>query len=260
MVQVVFFDIDGTLVSFKSHVISPATKDAIRQLRQKGIKVVIATGRAMCDIDNLEGIEFDGFITANGACCIDARGEVIEKHVIPEENLARLALYMEEKPFSCAFVTDQGIFVNYADEYMLALCNIVNIPPRPVMPIAEIFALEIIQLDAFIDIDCETELLTQVLTDCVACRWHPLFTDINAKTCSKATGIARFLTYFGLDRAHSMAFGDGGNDITMLEYAAIGVAMGNAKEHVKAAADYVTGSVDEDGIVTALQYFNVIEG
>ena len=258
MIQAVFFDIDGTLISFKSHAILPATRDAINQLRRKGIKVVIATGRSMCDINNLEGIEFDGFITANGSCCIDAKGEVIDKHVISKESLERLALYLEAKPFSCSFVTDKGNFINYADDYMMALCNMVNIPPPPTKPLAEILTLEIIQLDAFINTERETELLTQVLTDCSGCRWHPIFTDINAKNCSKATGIERFLAYFGISREHSIAFGDGGNDISMLEYAAIGVAMGNAKEHVKAAADYVTASVDEDGIVQALKYFGLI--
>ena len=64
---------------------------------------------------------------------------------------------------------------------------------------------------------------------------------------------------FGFQLSETMAFGDGGNDISMLRHAAIGVAMGNAKEDVKEAADYVTTSVDEDGIKKALQHFGVID-
>jgi Cof subfamily protein (haloacid dehalogenase superfamily) len=254
-VQIVFFDIDGTLVSFKTHAISPAVKAAVNQLKHQGIKVVIATGRALCDINNLEDLRFDGFITANGSYCVDSDGNVVAKRRISKESLERLALYMEQKPFPCSFVTDKGNFINYANELILTLTQLVNIQLPPVKPVSEIFAHDIFQLDVFIDTEKETELLTHVLTDCVACRWHPTFADINAKDCSKATGMDHFLSYFGIDREHTMAFGDGGNDIAMLQHAAIGVAMGNAKDHVKDVADFVTTSVDEDGIIYALRHF-----
>ena len=113
-------------------------------------------------------------------------------------------------------------------------------------------------MSAFIDTERETELLNDVLTDCISSRWHSVFVDFNEKHCSKATGIDRFLTYFNIDRSYTMAFGDGGNDISMLKHAAIGVAMDNATDNVKEAADYVTNSVDEDGIVNALKYFNLL--
>ena len=66
------------------------------------------------------------------------------------------------------------------------------------------------------------------------------------------------LDYFGMDVSETMSFGDGGNDIPMLQYAHIGVAMGNATDNVKEIADYVTTSVDEDGIANALKHFGVI--
>ena len=258
MVQAIFFDIDGTLYSFKTRSIPSSTKVAIRQLRQKGIKVIISTGRAYCNIGNLDGLEFDGFITANGAYCVDLKEKVIAKHQISKESLERLVLYLDNNPFTCAFVTEKGNFVNYVDDRIRSLCKLVNIPLPTVKPIEEILTHDIFQLDAYIIAAWETELLTHVLTDCVACRWHPFFADINPKNCSKATGMDRFLTYFGIDSAHTMAFGDGENDISMLKHAAIGVAMDNAKDTVKAAADYVTSSVDDDGVLKALQYFNVI--
>ena len=64
--------------------------------------------------------------------------------------------------------------------------------------------------------------------------------------------------FFIARREEIIAFGDGGNDVDMLEYAGIGVAMGNAGEDVKAAADYVTTAIDDDGIFNALKHFNVI--
>jgi len=257
-IQAIFFDIDGTLVSFSSHSISPVTKAAIRRLKDDGIKVIIATGRSMSDIINLEDLEFDGFITANGAYCVDSKGRVLAQQPISRESLDRLALYLEEKPFSCSFMTDQGNYINCVDDLLLSLSQLVEIPLPPIKPVSEIFTHTIYQLDAFIKADREAEILQHVLTDCTGCRWHPIFVDFNDQHCSKASGMDHLLAYFGISIEHTMAFGDGGNDISMLRHAAIGIAMGNAKDHVKAAADYVTDSVDEDGVVKALQYFQVI--
>ena len=89
-------------------------------------------------------------------------------------------------------------------------------------------------------------------------RWHPLFTDIISKGNSKSNGIDKILDYYDIDITETMAFGDGGNDISMLSHVNIGVAMGNAAEKVQAAAKYVTTSVDEDGIMNALKHFKLL--
>ena len=70
--------------------------------------------------------------------------------------------------------------------------------------------------------------------------------------------MAKILEYFGISRDECMAFGDGGNDIPMLEYAGVGVAMGNAKEDVQAKADFITKSVDDDGVAYALRHYGLI--
>ena len=89
-------------------------------------------------------------------------------------------------------------------------------------------------------------------------RWCPIFTDINACGTDKAQGVAAMAARFGLAADEIMAFGDGGNDIPMLRAAGVGVAMGEAGPEVQAAADYVTASVDDDGIRKALIRFGVI--
>ena len=93
---------------------------------------------------------------------------------------------------------------------------------------------------------------------CIRDSWYPLFADIIARGNSKSTGIDKVLAYFDIDLKDTMAFGDGGNDIPMLKHVATGIAMGNAEPHVKAVADYVTTSVDEDGIANALKHFGLI--
>ena len=255
--QAIFFDIDGTLVSFKTHSIPASAKEAINRLRDKGIKVIIATGRALCDIDNLEDLEFDGFITANGTCCYDDKGAVIAQHLLSRESLDKIAKYLEVNQYPCAFMTTKGNFINFADERVISLGQLVNVPTPPVKPFSELIEYEIFQVGVFVDLEGEAELLN-LLPDCESSRWHPDFTDINVKNCNKATGMDCMLEYFGISRDFSMAFGDGGNDLSMLKHAATGIAMGNGNDEVKAVADYVTTSVDDDGIVNALKYYKVL--
>ena len=256
--QAIFFDIDGTLVSFKTHSIPVSAKTAINRLKDMGIKVFIATGRAFHDIVNLEDLEFDGIIASNGAYCVDSMDNIIAQFYLSKESLRRLALYLEEKPFSCDFMTNKGNFINYVDDMTLSISQLVNIPIPQVKPVSEIIELDVFQLGAFVDLERETELLTHVLTDCNSSRWHPSFADFNAKNCNKAAGVDAFCEYFGIDKKLTMAFGDGGNDISMLKQVAVGIAMGNSTEEVKSVADYVTGSVEDDGIVNALKRFNVL--
>ena len=88
----------------------------------------------------------------------------------------------------------------------------------------------------------------------IASRWHPCFADVNPRGVTKASGIASFAREMGIGIDETVAFGDGGNDVPMLEAAGLGVAMGNASDEVKARAGYVTASVDDDGLAQALEY------
>ena len=134
-----------------------------------------------------------------------------------------------------------------------------GLSPALLQPFAEALKTEVFQLIAFFRAEQEKQVMAQ-LPGCEATRWNPLFTDIVPRGGSKQVGMEKLLAHFGIRREECMAFGDGGNDIPMLRYAGIGVAMGNAREEVKAAADYVTSSVDEDGIAMALRHFGLLDG
>ena len=92
-----------------------------------------------------------------------------------------------------------------------------------------------------------------------AMRWHPGFVDVIATGGGKDHGMDALLSHFGIGLEDTMAFGDGENDLPMLRHAHIGVAMGNADDLVKGQADYVTGTVDEDGISSALRHFGLLD-
>ena len=89
MIKAVFFDIDGTLVSFKTHEVPASTVKALAALREKGVKVFIATGRQKGSINNLGSLQFDGYVTLNGGVCL-AGEEVIYKRSIPQEDIQAL--------------------------------------------------------------------------------------------------------------------------------------------------------------------------
>lgn len=260
MVKAIFFDIDGTLVSFETHKIPASTQEALRELRRQGIKLFIATGRSWSLIDNLGGLDFDGYITVNGSYCFTADHRPIYKNCIPQEDIERLVAYQRTNPIPFEFVYDNETFVTSVNDRVQAVSDLIEIPVARVAPIEEARGKEILQIMGYFtaEEEKETDIFGKVLTHCEPMRWYPLFADIIARGNSKSTGIDKVLAYFDIDLKDTMAFGDGGNDIPMLKHVATGIAMGNAEPHVKAVADYVTTSVDEDGIANALKHFGLI--
>ena len=115
------------------------------------------------------------------------------------------------------------------------------------------------QASIFVGPDEERRLMRELFPACVSSRWHPAFADINSRGCDKRTGMDTLLAHYGIPLAATMAFGDGGNDIPMLRHAAVGVAMGEAAEAVRAAADHVAPAVDDDGIARTLERYGVID-
>lgn len=258
MIKAIFFDIDGTLVSFRTHRVPDSTVESLRALHQAGVKTFIATGRQLQAINNLGTLAFDGYVTLNGGYCIAGKDDVIFKRHIPEADIDALLNYMEQvETFPCAFVLDEGIFLNYKNERVEELFALINFPEPPIRPVSAIRGQTVYQLIAFLTPRQEQRLLP-VIPGCTATRWNPLFTDIVPRGSNKAVGIDKMIEHFGLSINETMAFGDGGNDIEMLRHVALGVAMGNAGEDVKAAARYVTTSVDDNGIYNALRHFGII--
>ena len=257
--KAIFFDVDGTLVSFKTHRVSVENREILKELRAKGHKVFIATGRMQNMLDDvLEGIEYDGYISYNGALCTDSTKEsTIFKSVIPKEQLEALAERLKVDKFPVSFMGKHNMYVNYIDDKVKKVAEMVCLDLPLVKPVEEIIKEDIYQLCIYLDSERLDKVIAEVLPNCEYSRWIDVFADVNVKGLSKDTGIEKMLEHFNISLSNTMAFGDGGNDIPMLKYVAVGVAMGNAADHVKAAANYVTTSVDDNGIVNAVRHFNL---
>lgn len=260
MIKAIFFDIDGTLLSFKTHRVPQFTIDAIKEIKQKGIKVIIATGRLYTHIQNLDEIEFDGYITVNGSYCVDTNGQIIGLRTIPKEELESLITYEKNvSPFAYAFMVHDGIYVNRVDDAVKKIYGMLEIPLPEVRDLSTMVDEQVFQLNLFVDKERDAQIMKEALNSSESSRWHTAFSDVNVKGIDKSVGIDDFLKYYNIDRSETMGFGDGGNDIEMLKHVNIGVAMGNARDDVKAIADYVTTSVDDDGVANALRHFKLID-
>lgn len=256
-----FFDIDGTLVSFKTHAIPQTTVEAIRTAKENGVGVYISTGRPLQLITNLKAIEqyIDGYMTTNGALCFIG-SKIVNRVPIDKCSLERILDDVRENNYCCIVVGQSGVrLLNpkpiFDEVFVKGLC-VTNIDKS--LSAEEMICNEdIFQLSPFFSSEHEKALMSQI-SGCVSGRWHPSFTDITSITADKGNGLLAMAEALGIDLQQAIAFGDGGNDIPILSAAGIGIAMGNACDEVKQAADYVTSSVDDDGIMKALQYFGVI--
>lgn len=258
MIKALFFDIDGTLVSFNTHTIPESTIQAIKKVREKGIKVFIATGRPKLIINNLGALEFDGYVTMNGAYCFAGKNDVIYKNSIPEEDVKAIVSVIKKKKLTSIFVTEKKMYICYPNWMSDEFSTTLKTPVFPQIEPEDILGKEVFQISPFITPAQEKKLMPQI-PHCESGRWHPSFTDIVAVGSGKHNGIDAIINHFDIPLEDTMAFGDGGNDISMLKHVGIGIAMGNASENVKQIADYVTDTVDNDGILKALQHFGVIE-
>lgn len=257
-IKAVFFDVDGTLISFKTNTIPESAQHAIRQLREKGIKVIVATGRSINSLDPIKSITFDGFITFNGGYCVTAEGEIMFRKAISKEDINSLIRYARKYPLSYSLMYEDKVEISDATPELVGMYSHIDLPVPPVHDKNHIDTENVLQANIFLGPQNEQGFMESIMPDSVSSRWTPLFADVNPGGITKQNGIEHFCRHFGIDMSETMSFGDGGNDITMLKCTKIGVAMGNANDHVKEIADYVTEDVDHHGIEKALIHFGML--
>ena len=223
-----FFDIDGTLVSFETHEIPPSTILALTQAKANGHKVFIATGRPPIIITNLGVIEhlIDGYVTTNGALCFIGE-QTVSCHAIPTEAAQLIVDDSREKDYGLIVVGERDVAVldpkGDVDRIFRQHLAVKNL--ELAKPVEVVLQQRVLQMTPFFPESYEAEMMARIPT-CTSGRWHPEFTD--------------------------------GNDTSMIRTAGIGVAMGNALESLKQEADYTTTSVDDNGILNALRHFELI--
>ena len=255
MIKAAFFDIDGTLLSFHTHRVSDGTVRAFRRLHDAGVRTFISSGRPLVLIPPMP-VSFEGHITMNGGLVFTPEATLLSNPIV-EEDKQRWLDFAAEHDIATMLFTADSMMGAQVNDTALRLRDQLEFEMPPIVDIEEMRRHEAYQIIAIMPPELDGTVAA-LMPHSRLPRWTPVFTDIVADGNSKAVGMEVLCRHFGIRQEETIAFGDGGNDIEMLRWAGIGIAMGNAAPEVQAAADMVTTSVDEEGIEQAIK--KIIKG
>ena len=248
--SLILFDIDGTLLQSEINQIPVSTKEAIVKLKEAGHELAIATGRSLFLVDEcIRQLPFNTFLTANGQH-IMYNGEVIYENAIPTEVVERLIEEADQLDIVIGLLSSTRSSVTSINDKVIESFKRVSIPLPEV--VENIHHKESI-LQAWYFSDDFKHLPETFKEELRFVPWLDFGADIVPLNGSKAEGIKQLVNHLPHKPMQIIAFGDGHNDIEMLQLADIGVAMGNASDEVKKHADFITKSIDEDGIYYACE-------
>jgi len=252
MKKIVFFDVDGTLLTAGSPEVPESTVKAIKELQTNDIGVMLCTGRHPLELKQLGLFQysFDGFVLLNGQLVLDRSMKVISSKTIEDQDKDELIALFDRHEAPMILVEEDRLYMNYYDEYVVQVQNDIS---TPLFEIGEYRGAPVFMSTIFVGRGDEKQF-----SNLVCARWHEHAMDIYPPDGGKMYGIKKILEKEGLEAKDVIAFGDGDNDIEMLRFAGLGIAMGNAADNVKAEADYVTDRVECDGVWKALRYLKVI--
>lgn len=264
--SIIALDLDGTLTNSEKN-ITPRTFDALMKAQREGVRLVLASGRPTFGIaalaNQLQLADYGGYVLSyNGGRIIDwCEKTVIFSQVVDQKLVPILYDFAEKAQLPIVTYLPAAILASKNEgEYLAEEARINGMP----IVVAQNFVEEAMQIEGgstkFL-IPGEPELLIQLESEMKAAlsaqmevfRSAPFFLELPPKGIDKAQSLQRLLTHLGLERESLMAFGDGFNDLSMIQFAGQGVAMANAVEEVKSIADFVTTSNEEDGIAHALE-------
>lgn len=260
MIRAIFFDVDGTMVSYRNKIMSQKLRDDLLALQQAGVLIFVCSGRARQDLEStkmLRDVVFDGYITLNGQCCYNAQG-LYRDNPLPLGDLQAAIEVLDTHKELAALVQENGVsYLTCHNQRADEVFEFLHTKPYPVMSAQRMLEHKVYQFIPLVNKE-EEQLFASVMPGCTYTRWHPLGIDVMPKGEGKADGIRATLAHYGLKPEETMAFGDGENDLTMLALVGTSVAMGGAEQRVKRDADYVTAAVEEEGISQALRHFGLL--
>ena len=241
--RIIFFDIDGTLVPLKEG-IRPRTVEALQKLRQNGIRLCIATGRTPMEMPKFEGVTFDALLTYNGSYCFTPERDIF-KNLIPKEDIVTLRRNAAALGRPLALATDSRLVANGTEPDLEEYFAIGGVK----LVVADDFD-EVAQGEVFQVLmgGLVTAAVMIYAGDAKIAAWWDRAVDIIPANGGKGVAVEKVLEFYGIDKADSMAFGDGNNDIEMFGAVGTGVAMANASDRLKAVAADTCRDVKEDGV------------
>ncbi|MDQ0253886.1 Cof subfamily protein (haloacid dehalogenase superfamily) [Evansella vedderi] len=255
--KVVFLDIDGTILN-EDKQIPDSTKESVKLLQEQNINVAIATGRTPQHFqDIMAELNINSYVSFNGSYVV-YNGEVIYKRPLNREHLITLEKEAVKREHPMVFLTEKELFANKPDDDAIheSMASLKLTHP----PFHATFHHEndIYQALLFVE-ETESAWYEQHIKQFDFVRWHEKSMDVLPPGGSKAEGIKAMLEKLNIPPKNAIAFGDGLNDLEMLEFVGCGVAMGNAVPEAKEVADMITEHVNHDGIYKGLQHIGLLK-
>ncbi|MEW9672091.1 Cof-type HAD-IIB family hydrolase [Ammoniphilus sp. 3BR4] len=254
--KIVFFDIDGTLVNEDKKIPSD-TKQAIQQLKERNVQVVIATGRGPFHLKPIaEDLGIDSFVSFNGSYVV-YKGETILERPINASTLELLDACAYKKKHPIVYFsniechTSNHLHPHVKESFESLRVTIPSYHPHYWKEAKVYQAMLKCQ-------DFEEEYYLKGFLGLNFVRWHRVSLDVIPAGGSKAKGIEAVLQHLEISPQEAVAFGDALNDREMLSYVGMGIAMGNAHQELKPFADFITKPVNEGGIRYGLQEIGLI--
>ena len=257
-IKIIFFDIDDTLRNSKTGFIPTSIPTVFQQLREKGILTGIATGRGIFGVvPEIRELKPDFFVTLNGAYIEDKKGNVIDSNKISKDKVETYIAWTKEVGIDYGLVASHTAKLSTRTELISEAID----PIYPELDVDPDFyeKEDIYQMWTFEERGDDLILPDTLASTLRMVRWHEHSSDVVPISGSKAAGVAKVVDQLGLKPENVMVFGDGLNDLELFDYAGISVAMGVSHEKIKEKADYITKTLEEDGIFDALERFGMVE-
>ncbi|HFI0632061.1 TPA: HAD family hydrolase [Streptococcus suis] len=279
MHKIIFLDVDGTLVDYHNRIPESAIR-AIRQARENGHLVYVCTGRSRAEMQpELWEIGLDGMIGGNGSY-VEHQGQVIMHQLISKEDAKAVVDWLHERGLEFYLESNNGLFASenfreraretlkiYAMNKGKTAEEVANQEVEDVMH-GMVFDGELYRddlnkvsfvLDSYQDHLDSKEAFPQLVANTWGGRGETaLFGDLGVKDIDKAQAISVLLEHLGANKEDTIAFGDAKIDIPMLDYCAVGVAMGNGGAEILAMADMITDDVEADGLYNAFEKLGLL--
>lgn len=259
MIKAVFLDVDNTLTSPVTREIPASALEAIAEARRRGVKVFVATGRNTLTPEEggiLRGVQFDGYVAMNGQICYTDETDIFYRRTLDRGDASRVLALSDKLGFACAVSELREMYLNRITDRVRAFHESIKLPlyaVRPVTPDAEIFLLAVYAREE------DRPAINAAMRHCVTVGYSEGAFDIIPADGGKESGLEKMLEHFGFSPEQALAMGDAENDIGMLKYAGVGVAMSGSDPHAIAAADYVAPAPENDGVMATFKKFGIID-
>ncbi|HEP1785880.1 TPA: HAD family hydrolase [Streptococcus suis] len=280
MSKIIFLDVDGTLVDYHNRIPESAIR-AIRQARENGHLVYVCTGRSRAEMQpELWEIGLDGMIGGNGSY-VEHQGQVIMHQLLSEEDSRAIVDWLHERGLEFYLESNNGLFAseNFRERARETLRIYSMNKGKTAEEVADQEVEDVIHgmifdgqlyrndlnkvsfvLDSYQDHLDSKQAFPQLVANTWGGRGESaLFGDLGVKDIDKAHAISVLLDHLGASQADTIAFGDAKIDISMLDYCAVGVAMGNGGAEILAMADMITDDVEEDGLYNAFEKLGLLK-